>query len=76
MNNHVAFGSFNLKISRLADLADRFGHQLCPSAIHSGSDSPINHFSLSGMVFFVAHLAGRTHNFATLDMAEHNKTKL
>ncbi len=51
MNNHVAFGSFNLKVSRIADLADRYGHQLCPWDIHSGSDSPINHFSFNGIVF-------------------------
>ncbi len=59
MNNHVAFGSFNLKISRLADLADRFGHQLRPWVIHASPDSPINYFSFGGS-FFVTHLSGRT----------------
>ncbi len=74
MNNHVAFGSFNLKISRLADLAGRFGYQLCPEVFHYGSDSTINHISVKGIVFLRLTSVALP-NFTTLDMAGHSKTK-
>lgn len=49
MNNHVAFGSFSLKINRLAVSADRLGRRLRSGIIRFGSGSLLRIFSLGRM---------------------------